>query len=55
MDKEAFRACLSEAGKHFEKQAADLPVTEEEEAALEAAMEQEGELATLVAQKMGLL
>ena len=55
MDKEAFWACLREAGRHFEQQAVDSAVTEDEEAALEAAMEQEGELATLVARKMGLL
>ena len=54
MEKEAFWACLQEASRHFEKQAADCPVTEEEETALEDVMEQEGELATLVARKMGL-
>ena len=55
MEKEAFWACLQEAGRHFEQQAATNPVTEEEEAALEDALEQDGELATLVARRMGLL
>ena len=55
MEKEAFWACLQEAGRHFEQQAATNPVTEEEEAALEDALEQDGELATLVAGRMGLL
>ena len=55
MDKELFWACLSKANLHMEQQTEEHSPTEEEEDALEAAMEQEGELATLVAQKMGLL
>ena len=55
MDKELFWACLSKASQNLEQQTEEHVPTEEEEEALEAAMEQEGELATLVAQKMGLL
>ena len=52
MDKEAFWNCLAKAGEQFTQQAEDTtPAVEEED----ADMEEDGELAALVARKMGLL
>ena len=55
MEKDAFRECLSRASLEFAQQAADRIAAEEEELELEAEMERDSELASLVALQMGLL
>ena len=55
IERDAFRECLSQASLQFMQHAADRIAFEAEEAELEEEMEQDSELAELVALKMGLL